>query len=157
MKNPCTLLLCLCITLNSFIASAQESHRLVNQPDYNKPKLFTSLPEKIKVDVSELALLIDKQTGNAASLNAAETQSVRFEGNILFSVTDAASGLKSIMINLSLFPGARLTLTQLTHNDGSKEYAGRILSFQHGDAYVLEKEEGVYFLSKKSFYDLVNE
>jgi hypothetical protein len=60
------------------------------------------------------------------------------------------------MLNLPLFPGARFTLTQLSKEDGVKEYAGRIISFQHGDAYLLEKEGDTYFLVKKGFYDLIN-
>ncbi len=156
MRNLFTLLLCLCITFISVDVSAQDNLP-VRQPDLNRPKLFTNLPERIKVDVSQLFSIMDKQRGSTASVQAAETQAIRFDGDILFSVTDEASHLKSVMLNLSMFPGARLTVTQLTHPNGSTEYAGRILSFQHGDAYVLEKENDGYYLIKKNFYDLVND
>jgi hypothetical protein len=157
MKNLCTLSLCLCITLSSFIASAQESNSLAKQPDYSRPKLFTNLPEKIKVDLNQVNSLFDKQAGQEARLSATENQSVQFEGNVVFSVTNNDSKLKSVMLSLPSFPGARLSITRLTNEDGTTIYAGRILSFQHGDAYLLQKEDDGYVFVKKNFYNLVNE
>jgi hypothetical protein len=157
MKNPCTLLLCLCITLSSFIASAQESNTLTRQPDYSRPKLFTNLPEKIKIDLSQVNSLFDKQAGQEARVAAVENQAVQFEGNVVFSVTNSDNNLKSVMLAVPSFPGARLSITRLTNEDGTTIYAGRILSFQHGDAYLLQKENDCYVFVKKSFYDLINE
>jgi hypothetical protein len=148
MKNLRVSMLCMCIALLHLCAVAQDSHPLAPKTNVNKPKIFNSLPERIKVDMLQLDALIEKQTGNNTTVETlADNQSLRFDGTVLFAVTDAQSKLKSIMF----------TLTQLTHADGTKEYAGRILSFQHGDAYLLERDKEDYFLIKKSFYDLVNE
>lgn len=158
MKNLRLQMLCICITLLNLCAGAQESYFLAPKQDLKKPKIFTNLPERIKVDMLQLNALIERQTGNTTSVSATtDDRAVQFDGNILFSVSDPQSKLKSVMLNLPAFNGARFTLTQLTNDDGTKEYAGRILSFQHGDAYQLEKQGDVYFLIKKSFYDLVNQ
>jgi hypothetical protein len=158
MKNLRVSMLCMCIALLHLCAVAQDSHPLAPKTNVNKPKIFNSLPERIKVDMLQLDALIEKQTGNNTTVETlADNQSLRFDGTVLFAVADAQSKLKSIMLNLPTFGGARFTLTQLTHDDGTKEYAGRILSFQHGDAYLLERDKEQYFLVKKSFYDLVNE
>lgn len=158
MKNIRIPMLCLCIVTFQLCVTAQESHPLAPKTDLNKPKIFNALPERIKVSLVALDALIEKQTGNTTSVETLmDNQVLRFEGSILFSVNDVQSKLKSIMLQLPSFGGARFTLTQLTHADGTKEYAGRILSFQHGDAYILEKHKDDYYLIKKNFYDLVNE
>ena len=41
--------------------------------------------------------------------------------------------------------------------DGSVRYSGRIISFQHADAYEINLENNQYVFVKKGFYDLVNE
>jgi hypothetical protein len=43
MKNLRTTLIGVCITLSSFAATAQNNTVPINEPDYNKPKLFQHL------------------------------------------------------------------------------------------------------------------
>jgi hypothetical protein len=65
--------------------------------------------------------------------------------------------LQSVVIRSTNFPGAALSFSKLTKEDGTISYVGRIISFQHGDAYEITMENGQYFFIKKGFYDLVNE
>ena len=58
---------------------------------------------------------------------------------------------------LPYHPGAALSFSKLMKEDGSISYIGRIISFQHGDAYEIILENGQYFFVKKDFYDLVND
>jgi hypothetical protein len=67
------------------------------------------------------------------------------------------NNLLSIVIRSTNFPGAALSFSKITKEDGTISYAGRIISFQHGDAYEINQENGQYYFVKKGFYDLVNE
>ena len=64
--------------------------------------------------------------------------------------------VRSVVVSSTRFNGATLTLSSTT-TDGTVRYSGRIVSFQHADLYVLQKEEEQYFLIKKKFHELVNE
>jgi hypothetical protein len=65
--------------------------------------------------------------------------------------------LQSVVVRSTNFPGAALSFSRITKEDGTFSYVGRIISFQHGDAYEISLENGQYFFVKKGFYDLVNE
>lgn len=121
----------------------------------NRPSLFQNLPDKISFRISDLTDLLDWQTGKDVSISLATN--FNFQG-VISSVSSISSNkLQSVVIRSTNFPGAALSFSKITKDDGSVSYVGRIISFQHGDAYEISQEKGQYYFVKKGFYDLVNE
>src|SRR6476660_7548746 len=79
MKNTSTLVLCAIFSCITILTQAQEKPIPVNEPNYNKPKLFQNLPERIPVDIPTLESLFSSDLNRPASINIA---GVQFEGNI---------------------------------------------------------------------------
>ena len=158
MKNTGTLVLCAIFSCMTILTQAQEKPIPVNEPNYNKPKLFESLPEKITVDASTLENLFSFDLNRPANINIA---GIQFEGNVSSksapSVNDVNQTNTVVIIKLTNYPGANFTLNKITNSDGSVSYSGRIISFQHGDLFELQNQKGNWVLVKKNYYDLINE
>jgi hypothetical protein len=162
MKNLRTSMLCVCITLFSLCTSAQDQklpdqQLPVSKPDYNKPKLFNSLPENISVDISNLSSLLNTPVGNAVSIDLGSDTPFKFEGRVVSAASKFENTIQSIVIRSTNFPGARLTFSKINNSDGSFSYTGRIMSFQHDDLFELQNQNGHFALIKRKFNDLVNE
>jgi hypothetical protein len=137
------------------IASAQKNIP-INEPDQNKPKLFTNLPDRIPVDISNLENLMKVETGKEVSLKSRDNNLQGFSGKVA-SIVNKYNNINSVVIRCSNFNGAILTLSSSTKSDGTVKFTGRIISFGHGDLYELQNENNQYILVKKNFYDLINE
>jgi hypothetical protein len=144
---------CLLVLFSCATASAQNKIP-VNEPDLNKPKLFTNLPDKIPVDISLLQSLLTTETGKKVSLRLA-ANARNFDGEVVSKADD--NRIQSVVIRSGNFNGATFTLSSSTQPNGTVKFTGRIISFQHGDLYVLENQNDQYILVKKNFYDLINE
>ena len=155
MKNLRTQVLCVCISLISLTSAAQKQSIPVTEPDYNKPKLFQNMPAVIPVSTEELNSLLNSNTGR--NISFATNTSFRFDGQIVSTASKYENTIQSVVVKSSNFEGARFTLSRITNTDGTISYTGRIISFQHGDAYILKTEGTQMSLVKKDFYDLVNE
>lgn len=153
MKNLLKGFICLSVFLACIKSNAQTPP--VREPDMNRPSLFQNLPDKISFSVSDLTDLLDWQTGKDVSLSLAPN--FNFQGVISSVSSMSANKLQSVVIRSTNFPGAALSFSKITKDDGSVSYVGRIISFQHGDAYEISQEKGQYYFVKKGFYDLVNE
>ena len=158
MKNTSTLVLCAIFSCITILTQAQEKPIPINEPNYNKPKLFQNLPERIPVDVSTLESLISSDLNRVATINIA---GVLFEGTVASktapSVNDINQSNTTVIIKLTNYPGANFTINQIINTDGSTNYTGRIISFQHGDLFELQNQKGNWVLVKKNYYDLINE
>ena len=130
-----------------------------NEPDFKKPALFANFPDKIPVDINELKNLFsnDAARGNDAVLSFADKKLPGFNGKIVSMSSKYNNSLRSVVVRSNHFNGATLTLSSSTITDGAARYTGRIISFQHGDLYLLQKENEQYFLVKKKFDELINE
>lgn len=157
MKNLRTTVLCAVFAISCSASFAQEKSVPINEPDYNRPKLFTGMPEKIQLSTNDIEGLFDMQTGRAANLNLPGSSQFRFEGEVISTVTSSDNMLQSMVIRSTNFNGATFALSKITNPDGTVIYRGRIISFRHGDLYELQLQEGRYTLVKRNFYDLVNE
>ena len=155
MKNLLKGFLCLLILFVCVNSSAQKPSVPVREPDYNKPSLFQNLPEKINCRVNDLAALLGTEVGKPVSFSF--SNNIIFQGIVSSVATKFENSLQSIVIRSTNFPGAALSFSKLIGEDGSISYVGRIISFQHGDAYEIVKESDQYYFIKKGFYDLVNE
>ena len=157
MKNLRTTVLCAGFALCSLGSFAQNKTIPVNEPDYNKPKLFANMPDKIPVSADELNALFITQVGRPANLNAASDVQAKFEGEVISVSDQSVQGLQSILIRSTNFNGARMSFSKITQEDGTVKYTGRIISFKHGDLYELQNQQGQLVLVKRNFYDLINE
>lgn len=148
-------------TLCSF-AQTEKNNNHINEPDYKKPKLFSNLPDKIPVSIEKINSLLQSSVGVSASLQTAASsetanKSVEFDGQVISKADKYNGKIQSSVIRSSNFNGATFTISKIIKEDGTISYTGRIISFQHGDLFILEKQDKEYFLVKKNFYELVNE
>lgn len=155
MKNLLKGILCLSVFFVGVNLNAQKPSVPVREPDMNRPSLFQNLPERINCSVSDLSALLGTEVGQPVSFTFANN--INFQGVVSSTATKFENTLQSIVIRSTNFPGAALSFSKLTKDDGTVSYVGRIISFQHGDAYEITQENGQYYFIKKGFYDLVNE
>lgn len=158
MKNLKLSGLCLLSILCCATVSAQGKVPL-NEPDYNKPKLFNSFPDQIPVDVNELQNFVNSnaEAGSEAKLRSVNNKVAGFGGKIISSASKFQNTMRSVVVRLDNFNGATLTLSSSVQSDGTVTYTGRIINFKSGDLYELQKINNQYFLIKKNYYELVNE
>jgi hypothetical protein len=136
-----------------------QNRATINEPEYNKPALFTNFPDKILVTIDELKSLFsnDAARGKEAAISFADRKLPGFNGQLVSRASKYNNSIRSVVIRSTNFNGATLTLSSSTTTDGAARYTGRIISFQHGDLFVLQKENDQYFLIKKKFHEVINE
>ncbi len=157
MKSLRTSVLCACFALSSLGSFAQEKTVPVNEPDYNKPRLFAGLPDQVQLNSDDLGNLFNTPLGRGASLRLADDTQLRFEGEVVSSGSKYENSLQTIVVRSTNYNGANLTLSKVIQPDGSVVYRGRIISLKHGDLFELQQRDGRYMFVKRNFYDLVNE
>ena len=153
MKNLVKGFICLSVFFVCIKTNAQTPP--VREPDMNRPSLFQNLPEKISCRINDLSSLLESEIGKTISFSF--TGTLNFQGVVSSVASKFDNTLQSVVVRSTNFPGAALSFSKITKEDGTFSYVGRILSFQHGDAYEISQENGQYFFVKKGFYDLVNE
>lgn len=156
MKTLKSIAICALLGLIYFHSEAQEAVR-INQPDYNKPKLFADLPQKMNVTLSDMESLFDLSVG--APVKAKLTNSFYLKGTIVSKSGTAETAVRSVVIKSTskTWQGAVLTFTKIRKDDGSYSYKGRIMSRESIDAYEITKENGQYVLQKKNYYEMIAE
>ena len=154
MKTLKAITVCVLFSLSYFYSGAQENLR-INQPDYNKPKLFEDLPQKMNVTIPDMESLLTLSVG--APVTAKLSKSFYIKGTIVSKSGDSASAVRSVVIKSTNRQGAVLTFTRIKDTDGSFVYRGRIMSRDNSDAYEIVKENDQYVLEKKSYYEMVRE
>lgn len=154
LKTLCAAIVLLICAVNS---NAQETAP-ITEPNYKKPQLFGSLPQNIKVNIQSLKELLKTSNGDAIASDVGNAETaLRFNGQVVSIASKYNNTLKSVVVRLNNYNGARLTFSQVINEDGTTSYTGRIISFEHADAYELQLKDGNYQFVKKKFYDLVNE
>ena len=84
MKNLRTAVLCACISLISICSFAQTANDIpINEPDRNKPKLFQHLPDYFPVNVDNLNMMLNSQTGNDVNVNLSAESTLPFIGKVI--------------------------------------------------------------------------
>ena len=146
----------LCVLLFACALSSTAQKSLpVSEQDYNKPKLFADLPQKLPLNVKALELLLDLSEGQ--SINVPLTDKMRYQGVVVSKSDPSDPNVRSIIVKSTNRLGSTFTFTRVLNLDGSVFYRGRLLSYKHSDAYEIEEEDGHYILNKKHLYDLFNE
>jgi hypothetical protein len=157
MKNLCTLLLCTGMVLLSTASFAQEEKVPLNEPDYNKPKLFQQLPGQVPVDIARFSALFSAELGRTVSVTLSDEANFKLDGEVVSMASKYNDAIQSVVLRSTNYPGALLTISRITGQDGTVTYRGRIVSKAHGDLYELQNQEGRFVLVKRNFHDLVNE
>jgi hypothetical protein len=153
MKNLLQGIICLslmCICINT---SAQKFP--VKEPDTNRPSLFHQLPQQANCRINNLTALLSYSIGEEGNIQIADN--LQFQGIVSSVASKYENTIKSVVVRSSNYPGASLTFSKITKDDGNTYFTGRIISFQHADAYEIVFEKGQYSFVKKGFYDLVND
>jgi len=153
MKNLLKGVLCLSLIFICQHSNAQTPP--VREPDMNRPTLFQNLPNKISCRINDLSALLESEIGKPVSFSLADN--LIFQGVVSSVASKFDNTLLSVVVRSTNFPGAALSFSRITKEDKTYSYVGRIISFQHGDAYEISLENGQYYFIKKGFYDLVNE
>jgi hypothetical protein len=154
MKTLKTIAICAVLSLGFLHSGAQEKIP-INQPNYNKPKIFEDLPGKMKLTISDMESLFEVPVNKLVM--AKITQDFHFKGMVVSKSGNSESQVRSIVINSITRKGAVFTFTRITKEDGNFVYRGRILSKESIDAYEIVKENDQYFLQKKNYYEMVRE
>jgi hypothetical protein len=136
-------------------AGAQEQKLPLNDPDYNKPKLFADLPQKMDFNLAAMDAVFKLPVG--ASIHAQLTGKFLFEGVVVSRSAESDSLVRSVVISSRNRQGAVFTFTRTGNPDGTFHYLGRIVSRNNGDAFEIVQENGQYVLQKKNLYDLISE
>ena len=142
------------LTAFSLYASAQVSPP-VNEPNYNKPKVFTDLPEKQPIQISAVESLLNLSVG--ASVNTTIANGLVLNGTVISKSNPADASVKSVVVKTTSRQQATLTFSRITKQDGSISYIGRMVSKEAGDALEIAKEGTNYVIRKKGYYDMINE
>lgn len=145
----------ICLSLFSICLQSNAQKLPVREPNMNRPTLFQNLPNKISCRINDLSALLQLEIGKPVSFSLVDN--LNFQGVVSSVASKIDNTLNSVVIRSTNFPGAALSFSRITKEDGTYSYVGRIISFQHGDAYEIGLENGQYYFIKKGFYDLVNE
>jgi hypothetical protein len=147
-------LCCFCSVLCSSAQTGRSSTKVpLNEPDYNKPKLFADLPDRVDFDPKSFSNLFALQVGQSADVPI--SSDFNFSGQVVSRSDDPNS--VSVVIRSTNRVGARLVFTKVTNADNTVKYIGRIISLQHGDSYEIVSENNQYYFKKKGLYDLISE
>jgi hypothetical protein len=137
---------CLVLTLCLIKSSAQTNS--FKQSQSNKQQLFKHLPERVNVQISNLTALLNQPVGKNISITV--TNDFVFEGQVISAVSKFNNDLQSVVIKSTSHAGARLTFSKSKNEDGTFNYAGRIISPEHADCFVIVQEKGQYYFQKQN-------
>ena len=155
MKNVINRALCVILVIITTHANAQIQNKLpITEPDYHKPKLFNNLPSVLALNIEQVNVALNKQEGTELAIQLSDQLVI--QGTIISTSDKKNSRQKSIVVKCSNWPGTYLTLSATANND-NMILNGRLLSRQYGDAFEIEKKNGIYYLQKINLYDLLSE
>lgn len=124
----------------------------LNEPDYNKPKIFNDLPQRMAMRIADAEKLFFLATGSITSVQISDSFLLK---GIIVSTADGIT--KSFVLKCNNRDEVFFTFSKVAKPDGTFTYAGRMMSRNNGDAYEIKQEGDQYFLIKKNLYDLINE
>lgn len=157
MKNRIKAALCVAMLYFSINATAQQPNIPLNEPDPNKPLLFSNLPDRIPVNMDNLSRAMDFTVGNTVNLLVSDANQLEVEGIVTSTASKYNNSIQSVVIKSTNYNGAVFTISKITDANGQVSFTGRFISMQHGDLFELISDNSRYVLVKRKFYDLVNE
>lgn len=111
-----------------------------------KPNLFNVLGNTLSCSVSELEKAFSSSPG--ANIKLIFGINIIFKGNVTSNV-QRYTNLKSMVIKLTDFKDAALSISRRLNDDNTITYIGRIINENYADGYELKTDiAGNYFLNK---------
>jgi hypothetical protein len=153
MKTRTSVLLA-CLTLCMLQATAQEKVPPLNNPNYNKARIFSDLPDRMALRLHDAEELLDLPVG--AKVNATVASGLPIVGTVVSKSNPADTSVRSVVIQTTR-QGATFTFSRIRGAGGTVSYIGRMLNRSGGDALEIAKEGQGYVIKKKGIYDLLNE
>jgi hypothetical protein len=134
---------------------AQSSMVPLNEPNYNKPRLFSDLPEQLNLRLADMEALLNLSVG--AQVTATVANGFQLTGTVVSKSAPGNAFVETVVIKSLNRPGATFTFSRITKQDRSFLYTGRMMSKDAGDALEIVKEGSGYVIRKKGLYDLISE
>ena len=155
MKRLKSIAIGVLFALCYFSPSAQENIPL-NEGNYNKPQLFSDLPDRMSLDISTLQGLFTLSRGSSVKQQLSEDFILK---GVVVSKSEATANapVTTVIIRCTSRPGAVFTFTRVVGQDESITYRGRILSRNNSDALDIVKVNNQYYLQKKNYNDIISE
>lgn len=153
MKNLLQGISCLLLLFACNFTNAQTPP--VKDPDLERPSLFKDLPQQANCRINDLESLLNNSIGDLVNIQIANN--LHFVGTVISVANKYDNTVKSVVVRSTNFQGAALTFSKIKKEDGSFYFSGRIISYQHADAFEIVLANGQYTFVKKGFYDMVND
>ena len=134
---------------------AQGKKPPINEPNYNKAKVFGDINDKQEVNITNLESLLKLPLGTA--VNTTIATGFRLVGTITSKSNPEDLSVRSVVVKSTTRQNATLTFTKIVKQDGSVRYTGRIMSRDASDALEIIMDGNRYVVAKKGFYDMINE
>jgi len=129
----------------SIVTKAQEPIP-VKQHIADKPFLFSQLPERSDCITKELIQLFRAELFSGIVIHLPGNHELR---GVITEKVQRSSGITSINIKLSNYPGALFNISLNTGSGLTSKINGRIIHPQSGDVLILTEENSTYYLKKK--------
>ena len=152
MKKLKVLAFCI-VSLVIHTQTSAQTNIPLNEPDYNKPKLFSDLPQQMTLQVSQADRLFNLTEGDFAK--AQVTSQLMLQGQVISN--GGSPSVKTIIIRMADRGNAMFSFTKTINADGAVAYMGRMMSRNSGDAYEIKKQNGQFIFNKINLYDLISE
>ena len=155
MKMKKTAALIALLTACVLQSTAQSKVPPINEPNYNKAKLFNDVPDKLELNLSTLEKLLQLKVGDP--VNTSIASGFRLVGTVISKSSPVDASVRSIVIKSSTRQQATLTFSKIVKQDGTIRYNGRMLSKDGGDVLEIVQDGNRYVILKKGYYDMINE
>lgn len=145
------LAVCL-LSLHSF--SQEINFRSAKEKEVNKTALFSNAAERVSISNNLIQNLFSLPAGKGTTIRFANN--LQLVGHVV--TNDQQPNLQTFTMKCTNYPGALLTISKVTLQDGSVIYTGAILNQESKDIIMLEKDDaGNYAWQKKNLSDLIED
>ncbi len=152
------LIIVLLFSLPAFVAVAQEDAMFSSgrQKHDTKPQLFSTLPSKFSLKTGLIDEIMNTKLNQQVSLLV--TEGFTFYGRVISKTSDAP-GLETVTIESTEKQGFVFTLSKTNVAGEGVIYKGLLLSRNHSDIILLEKNlvTGVYEWIKKYLSQMISD
>ena len=131
------LVLLLCLTTAAGYSQGTSSQQ---------PKLFANFPDEIALSVNTLRDAFNATDGQFVSLQL--NNNFNFSGTVISNMIKYHN-LRSIVIESPLFNDAIFHLSQITNEDNTITYVGRIINENAFDGYQIKRDAAGNYLFQK--------
>jgi hypothetical protein len=144
----CLKTIAFCMLVFAFkTASAQNQNERVPElkAPPQKPALFSNYSSKINCKPAEIKKFLSLEEGDKTDLSISDNLTL---AGTVFSVVDDGK-IRTIQMQVSNFSNAVFSLSRTLLRDKTYSYIGMLMSYEHGDMYMLKYENNKFLLEKQ--------